>query len=112
MSEGMVKPQKSDIIGINDIRVKAAMNQIYDYANLLQEKLAKIDEVMLNAEDYIVCDVSLNMFKKFHDFRTNFAVVVGNVYSYGDDLGKVINNFRCADGEASDYLRSHKKRGM
>ena len=52
------------------------------------------------------------MFKKFHDFRTNFAVVVGNVYSYGDDLGKVINNFRCADGEASDYLRSHRKGGM
>lgn len=112
MFEESARSTKNDVIGINDIKLKKTISRIYANADLLREKLAKLDEIMLNAEDYIICDASKNMFGKFHDFRTNFAIVLSNVYNYGDDLTRVLNNFKRTDVIASDYLRSHSKGGM
>lgn len=112
MFEDLAITQKNDVIGINDIKIKKTISQIYDNADLLREKLAKLDEIMSSAEDYIICDASKNMFGKFRNFRTNFAIVLSNVYNYGDDLTRVLNNFKHTDVIASDYLRSHSKGGM
>lgn len=108
----LTRAPENDVVGINDIKIKKTIRQIYDNADLLREKLAKLDEIMLNAEDYIICDASKNMFGKFSNFKTNFAIVLSNVYNYGDDLTKVLNNFKRTDVIASDYLRSHSKGGM
>jgi hypothetical protein len=93
------------VAGINDEEMKKTIINVYDIAEKLQRKFNEIDELFINAQDYINCPGASDIFSKYQNFKSNYDIAVANVRGYGDDLNKVRINFHNMIKEAADYLK-------
>lgn len=97
------------ISGINDSKMKEAIFNCYKISEELSKKFLEVENTMYNLKDYYKCDGAQELFIKFDDFKANFATVVENVHTYGDDLTSVRENFHKMTDNATQILRYNER---
>lgn len=103
----MINYQYSNLIsGINDNKLKETTLDCYRISEELSKKFLEVENIMYNLKDYYKCDIAQELFNKFEDFKANFATVVDNVHTYGDDLTSVRDNFHKMTDDATQIFNS------
>lgn len=86
--------------GINEPELNSLSMEILDYVERISEIFDKIDSKIESLPDYYKSRACTDFINSYNDFRTNYAVVKGNITSYSDDLICLAVRMR----ENADYL--------
>ena len=97
---------KSDLISINDEKIKTLILEIYEYRDKISKILDDAEYLVDSTKNFYDSEDGTKFRTKFNEFSTNFSTFLANIKSYGEDLDVVLSKYKEAAVKNVDIFKN------
>lgn len=95
---------KSDLIAINEEKLKALILEIYEYRDKVSKILDDAEILADSTKLFYDSEDGEKFRQRFNKFSTNFSTFIKNIQSYGEDLNVMLTKHKQMQNKVVDIF--------
>ena len=95
---------KSDLISINDEKLKTLILEIYEYRDKISKILEDAELLAESTKTFYDSEDGEKFRTKFNKFSVNFSTFLANIRSYGEDLEVILSRYKDVSAKNVDIF--------